>query len=157
MLALPALDREIEVDRDDTWLVAEMERLLATCFRDVPRKNAIEIRFGRPWKTRLGRIRLSEPRKVSQIEINALLGRPEVPEAVCRVTVAHELVHYSHGFGSTLPRRHRHPHQGHIVSRALVARGLGAELAIYNQWTDQEWYRFYEEQTRVRRILRVAR
>src|SRR5438067_1493992 len=81
-----------------------------------------------PWKLRLGLISTCDVQLTIRIGINSLLALPEAPHCLTLITVAHELVHYWHGFGSPLPRRYQHPHRGGIVTRELKERGLVDEL-----------------------------
>lgn len=142
---LSTLDRAVAlpIPRTDDWLQSELHFLWENFFRDIPRANEVEISFARPWKTRLGLIRLSDCDSRTYIGINRLLSDHEVPGQVISIVIAHELVHYSHGFGSPLPRRYRHPHCGNIVSRDLVARGFSSDLQIFKEWTAGHWYNFY--------------
>jgi hypothetical protein len=87
---------------------------------------------------------MSDDQATSYIQINSLFQMSEVPEFVVKVTVAHEMVHYAHGFGSPLPRRHKHPHRGGIVKRELLARGMKVEYDEYDEWIYNRWYDFYE-------------
>src|SRR2546426_10258123 len=73
-------------------------------FTDIARVNEVLISYCYPWKSRLGLIRLSIDKTRSFIGINSLLQLSLVPECVLITTIAHELVHYTHGFGSPLPR-----------------------------------------------------
>ena len=115
-------------------------------FADVPRVNEVYIEYGYPWKSRLGLIRLSLDHTTSFIGINALLQVLQVPEYVLITTIAHELVHYTHGFGSPLPRRCKHPHANNVVDRELEQRELGEHLRSCNEWIDKNWYSFYDRQ-----------
>ena len=130
--------------RDSDWLRHELEYLWSRFFADTPRANAAEITFAGSWRNRLGVISLSEDSLTSYIGINSLLSFPEAPRVLTTITIAHELVHYAHGFGSPLPRRHRHPHRGRVVERELRARGLREELESYQRWIDDHWYDFYD-------------
>lgn len=151
MLLTPQLEclvpSELFTVRSDNWLRRQLNHLWNTYFSDVPQANRVEIEFARPWKTRLGMISLSESGRTTYIGLNALLCEPQVPESVCKITIAHELVHYAHGFGSPLPRKHSHPHHGNVVSRELMARGLGQDLKYYQHWTTQHWLPFYYTQS----------
>lgn len=115
---------EVEHPRGERWLIQMLDEIWERHFVDTPRVNRVLVSFGGAWKTRLGLITMSEDEKISYIQINALLRYPEVPEIVARVTTAHEMVHYAHGFGSPLPRRYKHPHRGGIVKRELLRRGM---------------------------------
>ncbi len=115
-------------------------------FADVPHANMVEIAYCRPWKSRLGLIRMSLDNTRSFIGVNSLLQHKAVPDAVFLTTIAHELVHYTHGFGSPLPRLHEHPHANNVVEIELEQRGLGAALALCDTWIDEHWYEFYAAQ-----------
>jgi hypothetical protein len=113
-------------------------------FSDITRANEIRISYSYPWKSRLGLIRMALDRTHSFIGINALLQLKQVPEYVLITTIAHELVHYAHGFGSPLPRMCKHPHANGVVDRELEQRELGACLRCCNEWIDNCWYSFYD-------------
>ncbi len=113
-------------------------------FSDVPRVNEVQIAYCQPWKRRLGLIRLSQDNAVSFIGINSLLKHPLVPEYVLFTTIAHELTHYAHGFGSPLPRRYTHPHANNVVNRELEARGLREQVRLCDDWIDKQWFTFYD-------------
>jgi hypothetical protein len=134
------------VVRDTQWLCDEMDEIWRRYFADTPRVNTVEVAFQRPWKRRLGVISLSDDEQTTRIGVNSLLAHPDAPYSLTLITVAHELVHYSHGFGSPLPRRYPHPHRGGIVIRELEERGLGAELDEYSQWINSHWWSFYARQ-----------
>ncbi len=115
-------------------------------FTDMPRVNSVLIDYCYPWKSRLGLIRLSVDASVTFIGINALLQVQQVPDYVLITTIAHEMVHYSHGFGSPLPRCFKHPHANKVVDEALEQRNMGAYLKRCNEWIDKNWYTFYDTQ-----------
>ncbi|MBI3968021.1 MAG: hypothetical protein HY329_20470 [Chloroflexi bacterium] len=142
------------VERTDEWLCEKLRAIWRDHFADVPALNPIEISYARPWKCRLGLITLTEKSKTSLIRLNRLLAHPGVPECVNTITIAHELVHYAHGFGSTLPRRYEHPHQGGIVKKELVSRGFAEEHDRYVQWIDDHWFPFYHSLMGTRRGAR---
>jgi hypothetical protein len=130
--------------RDGAWLRDELAYLWRHHFGDVPQVNRVEVRFGGSWKTRLGVISLSADGQTSSIGINGLLSLPEAPYYIARITVAHEMVHYAHGFGSPLPRKYRHPHRGRIVEKELRARGLSTEFETYQSWIHEHWFDFFD-------------
>lgn len=117
-----------------------------TYFSDTPRVNEVHIAYSYPWKSRLGLIRLSLDNSITLIGINTLLQHPQVPDYVLLTTVAHELVHYKHGFGSPLPRRYKYPHANKVVDHELEAHNLGEPLCLCNEWIDRCWYAFYDRQ-----------
>jgi len=127
-------------------LPAYLERIWRNHFADIPRANTVHIGYCYPWKNRLGLIRLSLDQATTFIGINALLQVLQVPEYVLITTIAHELVHYTHGFGSPLPRLCKHPHANNVVERELERRELGEHLHCCNEWIDKQWYPFYDLQ-----------
>jgi len=133
-------------NRSQAWLRRLLADVWAHHFPDTPRVNVVDITYCRPSKTRLGWIALSESGQSSLIGINRLLRHPDVPLEVCLVTVAHEVVHYCHGFGSPLPRRYPDPHADGVVERELLARGLGDPLRRYETWASASWSGFYARQ-----------
>jgi len=143
-------------ERDNRWLRQELNYLWITFFSDVPHANSVMIEYSRGWKNRLGMICLSLTGRTSYIGINSLLRLPQVPSYVALVTIAHELVHYSHGFGSPLPRRYEHPHRGGVVVKELVNRGLGSEYDLYLQWIREHWEVFYARNRSSKQKRRTA-
>jgi hypothetical protein len=123
-----------------------LETIWQTYFADVPRANQVSIAYCQPWKRRLGLIRLSLDNETSFIGLNALLQLPQVPEYILITTIAHELTHYAHGFGSPLPRVHEHPHANNVVKRELERRGLGETMRLCDQWIDNQWFSFYDKE-----------
>ncbi len=115
-------------------------------FADVPRVNQIEIAYCQPWKRRLGLIRLSLDNTTSFIGVNALLQIQQIPEYILITTIAHELTHYAHGFGSPLPRSYKHPHANNVVKNELERRGLSETMRLCDEWIDSEWFSFYDRQ-----------
>jgi len=130
-------------------LTLRLDRIWQDYFSDIPRINSVDIAYCHPWKRRLGLIRLSLDSTKSFIGINALLQLQEVPEYVLLTTIAHELTHYAHGFGSPLPRIFEHPHANNIVQRELIRRGLGALANKCDDWIDKQWFSFYDMQREI--------
>lgn len=123
-----------------------LEVIWQTYFADIARANQVNIAYCQPWKRRLGLIRLSLDNETSFIGLNALLQLPHIPEYILTTTIAHELVHYTHGFGSPLPRRHAHPHANNVVKRELERRGLGETMRLCDWWIDNQWFSFYDKE-----------
>ena len=132
------------------WLEAVLRNIWDRHFADVPVANSVGITYCQASKTRLGWIALSESGRYTSVGINRLLRFPEAPEAVCVITIAHELVHYAHGFGSPLLQRYRDPHAGGIVERELVQRGLGRVLDTHQYWSQHSWNAHYARFARLR-------
>jgi hypothetical protein len=127
-------------------LTQTLDTIWQTYFLDIPRVNMVEIAYSHPWKQRLGLIRLSLDNTKTFIGINTLLQLHEVPEHVLITTIAHELTHYAHGFGSPLPRIFAHPHANNVVERELEQRGLGEMAQLCDNWIDKQWFTFYDMQ-----------
>ncbi len=108
--------------------------------------NEVQIAYCHPWKSRLGLIRLSLDNTTSFIGVNALLQHRQVPECVLITTIAHELTHYAHGFGSPLPRLYKHPHANNVVNRELEQRGIGEYVHQSDAWIDKQWFAFYDRE-----------
>ncbi|HEY1353079.1 MAG TPA: hypothetical protein VGF67_25980 [Ktedonobacteraceae bacterium] len=123
-----------------------LEVIWQTYFADIPHANQVKIAYCQPWKRRLGLIRLSLDNETSFIGLNALLQLPQIPEYILITTIAHELVHYTHGFGSPLPRRHTHPHANNVVKREMERRGLGETMRLCDWWIDNQWFSFYDRE-----------
>jgi hypothetical protein len=143
LLEIPMVADQIAVPRNPTLYLDEIWQ---TYFADVPRVNRVDVAYCQPWKRRLGLIRLSLDNAISFIGINALLQLSQVPEYILTITIAHELTHYAHGFGSPLPRLHEHPHANNVVKRELEHRGLGETQGLCDEWIDREWFSFYERE-----------
>lgn len=141
LLEIPKVPHSIATQRNPTRY---LDKIWQTYFADVPRVNQVDIAYCRPWKRRLGLIRLSLDNTTSFIGVNALLQLLRVPEYVLITTIAHELTHYAHGFGSPLPRLYEHPHANNVVKNELEGRGLSETLGLCNEWIDKEWFSFYD-------------
>lgn len=129
--------------RTNKWLRNKLEKILTEYFSDLELKNEIVIKFGQDSQRRLGSIALKRihyfKNKISLITISGYMRQESVPEEVILITIAHELVHYSHGFNSLLPRLYRYPHQGNIVDLELRRRGLSAMLRFEKDWVKKNW------------------
>ena len=123
-----------------------LDEIWQAYFADVPRVNQVDIAYCQPWKRRLGLIRLSLDNVTSFIGVNALLQLAEVPEYILTTTIAHELTHYAHGFGSPLPRLYQHPHANNVVKQELERRGLGETMHLCDEWIDNQWFSFYDRE-----------
>ncbi len=123
-----------------------LETIWRRYFSDVPCKNEVQIAYCSPWKTRLGMIRMTVDEALSFIGVNALLQHSTVPEYLLVATIAHELVHYAHGFGSPLPRLYTHPHANNVVNKELAKRGLEEYVQLSDEWIDNYWFAFYQKE-----------
>lgn len=57
-----------------------------------------------------------------------------IPVEVVDHTLAHELIHYAHGFSSKRARLHKYPHVGGIVQKEMKKRGMGYLISSYKNW-----------------------
>lgn len=133
--------------RDDVWLRERLEAIWSLLFPEVERKNNVVIRFKGRWKNKFGHIRLLR-NKDSEIAINAFFREEVVPEYIIDVTIAHELVHYMHGFNSPHPKLFSHPHKGGVVDRELRRRGFGNNLMMERRWVKDVWPEVVKQQYR---------
>lgn len=129
--------------RDDQWLEQRFDQIWTLFFPDVEKKN-VSIRWKGNWKNKFGHIATTKNKK-SEIAINKLFKNLQVPEDVIKLTIAHEIVHYSHGFHSHLPRLHKHPHKGGIVEKDLKKRGFSYMLKKEKEWQKNEWFKLFKE------------
>lgn len=126
--------------RDNNYLKTLLKSLWDRYFPDVPMANTVIIKFGRKSYRQLGAIKSKRgDNTVSTIVLTKHFSDFNVPEFVVRSTIAHELVHYSHGFNSPLPKLFSDPHRGNIVDKDLVRRGLGDDLKQSKEWLDANW------------------
>jgi len=125
--------------RDQSWLQNMFEELWERHFSDVSRLNDIEVKFSRNARTRLGSIRMTRDKKKSRILINGLFKDPLIPTQVVEAVLAHEIVHYVHGFSSPLKQKYRHPHRGGVVKHEMIARGLEHQYRVEKSWTKENW------------------
>lgn len=127
--------------RDNRWLEDKLNEVWTDYFSDVRRINPIIIKFGRRAKCRLGSIRLTKE-KISFISINSILKDSKTPEYLVLVTIAHELIHYAHGFSSLHEKKYQNPHQGGVVTKEIKVRGLGKQLVNQKKWLEANWVNY---------------
>ena len=120
--------------RDDHWLLSRLDQLWSNHFPDVDQKNKVFIKFGRVAKYRFGSIRLDPKKDASLILINGMFRDEKVPTEVVDHTIAHELVHYTHGFSSPHKKQYSHPHKGGVIDKEMLTRGLGDLIQSYKSW-----------------------
>lgn len=145
--------------RDNEYLENRLYDIWENHFSDVPRQNLVIIKFGKYSKRQLGSIKWANERtkvkgilkkkreeigiqdddRVSIISVTRYFKNLNVPEFVIDATIAHELVHYTHGFSSPLPKVFNHPHRGRIVQKELKRRGLGDMYTQSERWLKENW------------------
>lgn len=136
-----------EIKRDNLWLKDKFNNLYQRYFSDIEINNKIAIKFGRPCNTRLGSIKPSKLLKneYSFITINGYFQDLEIPEFVVDAVIAHEFMHYAHGFASPHQQAFRHPHKGGVVDWDLKERGLGDILKLEKTWIKKNWRKYLQE------------
>ncbi|MBT7297777.1 hypothetical protein HN841_03350 [archaeon] len=125
--------------RDNNWLESTFETIYEKLIPEIERENEITIRFGKFWKNKFGQISLQKDGS-SQILINSFFRNKEIPEYIIHTTIAHELIHYMHGFQSPREQQFRYPHQGNIVNKELKKRGFGQLLELEKNWVRTIWW-----------------
>lgn len=128
--------------RDDSWLESRFSQIWQLFFPDVEKKNVL-IRWKGRWKNKFGHIKSTK--KGSEIAINSLFKDPRIPEDIIKLTIAHEIIHYMHGFHSNLPKKYNHPHKHGVVDKELISKGFGYALKFEKEWYKTEWLNLYKE------------
>ena len=128
--------------RDDQWLAERLNQIWQLLFPEIERKNNVVIRFKGRWKNKFGHIKRLKNND-TEIAINGLFRNEIIPEYVIDTTIAHELIHYSHGFQSPLPRKYKHPHAGGIVRREMLKRGFGHMIAKEKYFVKKKWPKIF--------------
>lgn len=128
-------------ERNNQWLKNRSQNIIKRYFSDIEIKNSLITKFGRPCNTRLGSIKPSKlgSDKYSIITINGHFQDIEIPEFVIDAVIAHEFMHYAHGFASPHKQAYKHPHKGGVVDWDLKERGLGDVLKLEKQWIKKHW------------------
>ncbi len=149
------------MSRDNQWLEKIMFDLWEDHFNDVPRKNLVLIKFGRRSKRQLGCIKwvrgntkvkeilrkhkndiaYQDDKRITLITISSLFKSERVPEYVVKSTIAHEMIHYAHGFFSPLNQIYNHPHKGGLIRKEMEKRGLGGIYRMSKKWLKDNWYK----------------
>lgn len=120
--------------RDNSWLLSRLDYIWSKYFEDVTQENPVFIRFGRFSKYRLGSIRLDSRTNKSFITLTGMFKNQKIPQVVVDHTIAHEMIHYAHGFSSKRIRMHKYPHAGGVVQKEMRKRGMGYLIAGYRSW-----------------------
>jgi len=128
--------------RDNKFLNQRLAQIWFLLFEDTPKLNNVVIRFKGSWKNKFGHIK--KIKEDTEIAINGLFKHDLVPEYVIDLTIAHELIHYSHGFNSPLERKYKHPHKGGIVTKELKERGFEKTLKKEKLFVKKEWPNIYK-------------
>ena len=128
--------------RDNAWLEKRFERLWQVLMPEIKKRNKVTIIFKGKWKNKFAHIKRL-PDKSTEIAINSLFRHPTVPDFIIDTTIAHELIHYMHGFQSPYKKQFKYPHQGNIVNKELKRRGFNFLLELEKDWIKNKWWTIY--------------
>lgn len=128
--------------RDNTLLNERLAQISEKLFPELNTDNIV-IKFKGKSKYKFGHIKRT--RNNTEIAINSLFKNPLVPQYIIDLTIAHELVHYSHGFQSPLPKKFKYPHKGGVVRKELIRKGLATFLRKEKIFFKKEWPEIYKE------------
>lgn len=130
----------------DTLLAKKTAQLVRENFSKHEISNLLCVRWGKPWKSKLGHIKPFKNTEFgSLIEINSVLNDPRVPEFVVEATLLHELIHYFQGFGSNKPRQRRHPHRGGSVQNEMARFGWTQIQQKQDEWVKQNFFHLWKQ------------
>lgn len=128
--------------RDDNFLRTRLGQIWFLLFDEVPKLNNVIINFKGKSRNKFGHIK--KVGKDTEIAINSLFKFEIIPEYIVDLTIAHELIHYMHGFNSPLAKKYKHPHKGGIVTKELKKRGFDKMLKKEKMWFKYEWPKIYK-------------
>lgn len=120
--------------RDNKWLLSRFDNVWKKYFSDIPKSNRVLIHFGRFAKLRLGSIKYNKKTKDTMITITSVFKSESIPKDVIDHTIAHELIHYSHGFPSPHAKLHKYPHAGGVIKKEMLERGIERLFFAYKDW-----------------------
>ena len=128
--------------RSNEWLVKRLEEIWQVLIPEINKQNKVIIKFKGKWKNKFGQIRKLKDGS-TEIIVNSLFRNEKVPEYLIDTTIAHELIHYIHGFHSPLPKQFTPPHKGGIVDKELKNRGFSYLLKLEKNCVKNTWWSIY--------------
>jgi hypothetical protein len=128
--------------RNNIWLERRMDVIWSKLMPEVERKNNVVILFKGRWKNKFAHIKKLRDGS-TEIVVNSLFRFPDVPDFILDTTIAHELIHYMHGFQSPYPQQFRYPHMGGIVEKEMKKRGFDFLLSLEKDWIKNRWRNLY--------------
>ena len=138
--------------RDESWLINRFYFVWQAYFPEVEKRNHVVTRWKGKWRNKFGHIKKLKDNN-TEIVINSLFKDERIPEYVIDITLAHEIVHYMHGFNSPHEKQFKYPHQGNIVNRELKKRGLDSYLKMEKRFVKEKWPNIVKEFKPSRRIV----
>ncbi|HLD10478.1 MAG TPA: hypothetical protein VJB89_00190 [Candidatus Nanoarchaeia archaeon] len=124
--------------RDDLWLRDRLDKIWETLFGDVEKLNCVVIRFKGRYRNKFGHIKRLKNGD-SEIIVNGMFRDERIPEFIIDLTLAHELIHYMHGFNSPHKKLFKYPHQNRIVENELRKRGFYYLKKLEKKWIKEDW------------------
>jgi len=79
------------------------------------------------------------------ITINGLFKEPSIPEFLIDSVIAHEMVHYAHGFASPHEKKYDTPHAGGVIKKEMQERGLEDLYLLQKKWLKENWREFADK------------
>ncbi|MEK6951925.1 MAG: SprT-like domain-containing protein [Nanoarchaeota archaeon] len=140
--------------REEEWLATLFHEVWDSKFPDVKKRNNVLVRWKGRWKNKFGHIKRLK-NKDTEIVVNSLFKDERVPKEVIELTIAHEIVHYMHGFNSPYEKRFKYPHQGGVVERELRKRGYNELVNLEKSWSKSEWPKILGERNNRDGVVRV--
>ena len=126
--------------RNNKWLKKIAQEIWRKYFSDISPTNDLRVKFGKRARWQLGCIRQSKKKNSpSVVTINGYFKNEIVPQYVVESILAHEFVHYFHGFSSSKPKLFHYPHRGGIIKLELKRRGLAEIERRQKDWIDGNW------------------
>lgn len=140
--------------RNEEWLATLFHEIWESRFSDVKKRNNVLVRWKGRWKNKFGHIKRLK-NKDTEIVVNSLFKDERVPKEVIELTIAHEIVHYMHGFNSPYEKKFKYPHQGGVVERELRDRGYNELVNFEKSWSKNEWPKILGERNNRDGVIRV--
>ena len=139
--------------RDNKWLEQRLDQIWILLFPEVERLNQVNVQFKGRWRNKFGHIKKLKDGN-TEIVINAVFKDLRVPDYIIEITLAHELVHFMHGFNSPHLKRYKHPHKGRIVEKEMIRKGFGHLIAKEKEFLKNDWPKIVSnyKKPRIRRI-----
>lgn len=127
--------------RDNQWLLQVTKNLWRQHFADREIANHILVFFTRRNRRTLGSIKYDRRKHLTLIRVNGHFRKAKIPQYVVRATLAHEIVHYVHGFSSPKRQLYRHPHAGGVIRKEMSKRDLAVLEMRAKRWLKRNWPR----------------
>lgn len=133
--------------RDNNYLHERLDHIWDRYFSDIEQTNDVIIKFGKKARNRLGSIKQDRGAKENPttITITAFFKDENIPDFIVDSVIAHEMVHYAHGFASPHEKRFDNPHAGGIIKKEMLERGLDDLFILQKKWLKENWENYLKE------------